>query len=57
MNQDAKAMEDFIESERRPIEVETSEHLAERELNTLFEMGEFSRIETICSEFLAKVAK
>ena len=50
-------IEDFMDAERRLIEVETSEHLAERELNTLFEMGEFSRIEAICSEFLAKVAK
>ena len=50
-------IEDFMDAERRLIEVETSEHLAERELTTLFELGEFSRIETICSEFLGKLPK
>ena len=50
-------IEDFMDAERRLIEVETSEHLAERELTTLFELGEFSRIEMICSEFLEKLPK
>ena len=53
----ANELEEFQDAERRMIEVETSEHLADRELESLFKLREFDRIESVCRKWLDEVRR